>query len=91
MSLRDPHPQRKIAKRFFSLWKPSGSIESRRVKCWRYSNDDLRSLYFEFEKYAEGGEMNVDDFERMVVEKTAHFQSAVEAIVVPQNSHDPFP
>jgi hypothetical protein len=35
----------------------------------KYSNDDLRSLYFEFEKYAEGGEMNVDNFERMVVEK----------------------
>jgi hypothetical protein len=42
----------------------------------KYSNDDLRSLYFEFEKYAEAGEMNVDNFERMVVEKTAHFQSS---------------
>jgi hypothetical protein len=39
----------------------------------KYSDEDLRSFHSEFEKYAEGGEMNVENFERLVVAKSAHF------------------
>jgi hypothetical protein len=42
-------------------------------KMLKYSTADLRSFSSEFEKYAEGGEMNVESFERLVIEKTAHF------------------
>jgi hypothetical protein len=42
-------------------------------KMLKYSHEDLRTFYCEFEKYAEGGEMNVENFERLVVEKSAHF------------------
>jgi hypothetical protein len=39
----------------------------------KYSDDDLRSFYSEFDKYAEEGGMTVENFERMVVDKTAQF------------------
>jgi hypothetical protein len=40
----------------------------------KYSNDDLRSFHVEFAKYADEDAMNVDNFERFVVEKTSHFE-----------------
>jgi hypothetical protein len=39
----------------------------------KYSDDDLHSFHSEFEKYAEEGGMTVENFERMVVDKTALF------------------
>jgi hypothetical protein len=39
----------------------------------KYSTEDLRSFHREFQKYAGEGEMNVDNFERFLVEKTANF------------------
>jgi hypothetical protein len=40
----------------------------------KYTDGELRSFHHEFEKYAERGEMNVENFERFVVEKTAPFK-----------------
>jgi hypothetical protein len=42
-------------------------------KVKKYSDEDLRTFYSEFEKYAEEDGMTVENFERMVVDKTALF------------------
>jgi hypothetical protein len=46
---------------------------SAHLKMKKYSTADLRSFHNEFEKYAKEGGMNVENFERLVTEKTAHF------------------